>query len=276
MWVVLSAITRAFNVVLAPFSPFSPWVGLILISVVTGVVMLLIFGKTSNQKRITETKEKLKAYIMEMWIFRNDTRVMFRAIGGVFRNNVHYLRHSLKPLVFIIVPVLLVMVQLGIRYAESPLGLGDTATVRVKLRRGAVPTALPVELAATAGVRVVTPPLRIDADREIDWVVEGRLPGDYLLSLAVGDEALTKTVSVGRRASVEPLAGVRARAGTWDAFLYPSEKPIPRGSIVESISVGYPSRRLTVFGFGVNWLVAFFVISLVSGYAMKGVFGIDV
>lgn len=276
MWPILSGITRAFDVALTPFARLHPWVGLIVVSVVTGVVMLLIFGKTSNQRKITETKDKLKAYIMEMWIFRNDTLVMFSAIGNVIKNNLQYLRHSLRPLVFILVPVLVIMVQLGIRYGNRPFEPGDVTVLSVELREGVRPTETNLELVAPMAVRVLSRPLRIDATHEVEWKIQALMPGTHRVSLTAGEEVLTKSVAVGPERRVEKLADVRPTAGTWDAFLYPSEAPIPRSSIVKAIRIGYPPRQLSLFGLNVHWLIAFFVVSVAAGFALKGVFGIDV
>jgi uncharacterized membrane protein (DUF106 family) len=273
---ILSGITTAFDVMLAPFAGLNPWVGLLVVSVVTGVVMLLIFGKTSNQKRITETKDKLKAYIMEMWIFRNDTLVMFSAIGNVIRNNLQYLRHSLRPLVFILVPVLVIMVQLGIRYGNQPFDPGDVTIVSAELKEGVLPSDLDAALSGPMGVRVMSPPLRIDSEREIDWKVQALMPGTHEIAMRVGDEVLTKSIAVGPELRVGTLSDIRPMAGTWSAFLYPSEAPIPRESVVEAIRVRYPPRELGLFGLNIHWLLAFFVVSLAAGFALKGVFGIDV
>lgn len=276
MSAILSGITKAFDVLLAPFAVLHPWVGLLVVSVVTGVVMLLIFGRTSNQKKITETKDKLKAYMMEMWIFRNDTLVMFSAIGNVIRNNVQYLRHSLRPLVFILVPVLVIMVQLGIRYGNEPFEPGDVTIVTAELKKGVRPTAVDVGLKGPMGLRVLSPPLRVDSEHEIDWKVQALMPGTHEVSLTVGDEVLTKSITVGPERRLGALSDVRPTAGTWSAFLYPSERPIPRDSVVKAIRVRYPKRKLTLFGLNVHWLLAFFVVSVAAGFALKGAFGIDV
>jgi len=277
MWKVLSAITRAFDVLLTPFAGMSPWVGLAIVSVVTGVIMLLIFGKTSNQKKIGETKDKLKAYIMEMWIFRNDTRVMLMSIGSVVRSNIQYLRHSLRPIVFILIPVLIIMVQLGIRYQSQPFMPGQEAVITVQLRDGALPSRTPIELSGPPGVHVLSPPLRLDAEGKVEWLLQARMPGTHELLFVVDDsDVVTKTFSVGPERAIAPLSRVHARAGTWDAFLYPVERPIPRSSIIESVTIDYPTRDLPFLGLNVNWLVAFFVVSLVAGFALKGVFGIEV
>jgi uncharacterized membrane protein (DUF106 family) len=276
MWVVLNAITEAFDVILAPFSRMEPAIGLLVVSVVTGIVMLLIFGKTSNQKAITATKDKLKAYIMEMWIFRNDTRVMFGAIGNVIRNNIQYLRHSLRPIVFIIVPVLIIMVQLGIRYGFEPFEPGEEGVVRVEFAEGVTPSEMDLELTAPPGVRVTSPALRLDGERAVEWRFLAKLTGTHELSLDTPGGTVHKSVVVGPERRIEPLSELRPLANTWDAFLYPAEPPLPRDGMVRAIHVSYPSRHDTLFGLGVHWLLIFFVVSLVAGFALKGVFGIDV
>jgi len=276
MWVILNAITRAFDVLLTPFARMEPAVGLLVVSVVTGVVMLLIFGKTSNQKAITATKDKLKAYIMEMWLFRNDTRVMFGAIGNVVRNNVQYLRHSLRPLVFLILPVLIIMVQLGIRYGFEPFTPGDTGVVRVEFTEGAVPSEMDIELKTPPGIRLTSPALRMDEERAVEWKFLTELPGTHELLIKTPDQSVTKDVRVGPERRIAAMSELRPLANTWDAFLYPAETPLPRGGTVRAIHVSYPSRGGTLFGLNVHWLIIFFIVSLAAGFALKGVFGIDV
>jgi uncharacterized membrane protein (DUF106 family) len=271
-----SVLTKAFDLLLKPFELFPPLVGLLVVSAVTGVVMLLIFGHTSDQARITREKDRVKARIMEMWIFRNDPRAMFLAIGGVARHNLQYLRHSLRPIVFIFVPVLLIMVQLGIRYASDPVPVGKMTRVTVQLREGAKPTETPVTLGSPLGARVMSPPLRVNAKGQIAWKVRGEIPGPHTLSFDTPTGPLTKVLVVGPDPRVGKVTAISARAGTWDAFLYPSDAPIPRGSVVERIVIEYPPRDLTLFGINVNWLIIFFVASLIVGYALKGVFGIEV
>jgi hypothetical protein len=276
MWPILRAITRAFDALFTPFAALHPWVGLTVVSAVTGVVMLLIFGKTSNQKKIAETKDKLKAYVMEMWIFRNSTPVMFSALGRVLKNNAQYLRHSLRPVVFLIIPVLIIMVQLGIRYQNAPLMPGDKAVVSVKLRDGVVPSDTDLKLVAPKGVRVISPALRIDPKGEVQWEIRAEQPGHHEMALVANGETVRKSVDVGPTRRLGRVGALKPRANSWDAFLYPAEAPVPAGSVVQSIAVTYPRRELSFLGLTVNWLLAFFIISVAAGFALKGVFGIEV
>ena len=90
MWSFALVINGIFNVIFAPFKGMHPAVGLLVISVATGIVMLLIFGKTSNQRAIRQAKGKLKAHISEIWLFRDDLPQMliafFRVLGNTERH----------------------------------------------------------------------------------------------------------------------------------------------------------------------------------------------
>jgi uncharacterized membrane protein (DUF106 family) len=276
MWPVLKAITRGSDILLAPFAHLHPIIGLLVVSAVTGVVMLFIFGKTSNQKMIAATKDKLKAYIMEMWIFRNSPGVMLRAIGNVVRYNIQYLRHSLRPIVFLIVPVLFIMVQLGIRYAHEPLKPGETVVVTVALAQGVRATDADVSLEAPDGLTVVSPPLRINETGEIEWELRADRCGTRSIGIVTPRGRIDKVVVAGDDLGTVRFASLKPRAGTWDAFLYPAEPPIPRDSIVKSVDVHYREKQGLLFGLTFNWLWIFFVASLVAGFAFKGVLGIEV
>ncbi len=276
MWPVLRVITKAFDIVLAPFAGIHPIVGLLVVSVVTGVVMLFIFGKTSNQKMIAATKDKLKAHIMEMWIFRNAPSVMFRAMGSVVRFNLQYLKHSLRPIVFLFIPVLFIMVQLGIRYAHEPLAPGDVTVVTVALADGVRATEADITLETPDGIRIVSPALRMDTAGEIEWKIAADRCGTRALSVVTPDGTINKVVVVGEDLGTVRFASLRPRAGTWSAFLYPAEQPIPRDSIVHSITVHYEEKQGLLFGLTFHWLWIFFGISVIAGFALKDLFGIEV
>ncbi|MCD4689850.1 hypothetical protein K8S17_00145 [bacterium] len=276
MWTVLNAINRGFDIVLAPFARMHPIVGLLVVCAGAGVVMQFIFGKTSNQKMIAFTKNKLKAYIMEMWLFRNDPRVMFGAIGSVVRYNLQYLRHSLRPIIFLFIPVLFIMVQLGIRYAHEPLVPGETTVVTVALANGVRATEVDVSLEAPDGLSVISPPLRINATGEIEWKIRADQCGTRSLGIITPNGRIDKTVVVGEDLGTVRFASLKPCAGTWDAFLYPAEPPVARGSIVRSVEVLYAEREGLLFGITFHWLWIFFIASVIVGFAFKDLFGIEV
>ena len=75
--------------------------------------------------------------------------------------------------------------------------------------------------------------------------------------------------------------GVRCRKrrtgrGIWDTLLYPGEPPIPGTHAIEAVEIVYPALDLDMFGWSVNWLAAFLVLSLTFGFAFKDLLGIEI
>jgi hypothetical protein len=66
---------------------------------------------------------------------------------------------------------------------------------------------------------------------------------------------------------------MRRTASVFDWLCYPGEARLP-DSGVRWIGVSYPDAAIDVFGWGVDWLVWFSTISLLTMLAFRGRFGV--
>src|SRR5688500_19416424 len=102
--------------------------------------MLLIFRKTSDQKRLAAVKRQIHAGLFEIRLFNDDLRAIFRAQGEILRHNLTYLRLSIVPMLWMIVPLLLVVAQLQFHYGYSGLTVGQPVLLKAQIREGAALT----------------------------------------------------------------------------------------------------------------------------------------
>ena len=119
---------------------------------------------------------------------------------------------------------------------------------------------------------MATPAVWIPTERELAWRLRAKEWGDYELKLRLGDREYSKTAQVSeevRRRSPE-----RLEAGFWNELLYPAEPPLPKESPLASIALAYPEDAVSVFGWHVNWLVAFFVLSVAIAFALRSRMGV--
>jgi uncharacterized membrane protein (DUF106 family) len=93
---------------LYPFRGLPPLVGLTVVSVLTGIAMLLVFRATSNQHGIVAAKRRISASVFEIRLFNDDPRAILRAQLDIFRHTLGYLRLTMVPVLWIIVPLVLV------------------------------------------------------------------------------------------------------------------------------------------------------------------------
>jgi uncharacterized membrane protein (DUF106 family) len=280
------------DVLLYPLAGWPPLVGIAVISLLTAIGMLMVFRATSDQARLAQVKRRIHAGLFEIRLFNDDLRAVLRAQADILRANLIYLRLSAAPMLWMIVPLVLLIAQLQFRYGYEPLEPGRPALVKVQLRTGSEPQAVPerargvgpgvslvtadagppVALHASAGVRIEAGPLWIPSLRETTWRIVAETPGEHRLVVMAGEELVTKTVRAdGGLPAVSP---VRLERGFFNQVLYPAEPPLPSGGPVASITVMYPERALHVLGLGVHWLIVFFVLSIVFAFALRKRFGV--
>jgi hypothetical protein len=265
------ALTWLFDAVMGPLDGLPAMVGLSLLSLATAVAVLLAFKWTADQRALAASRRAMQAALFEMRLFNDDLAALLRAQGEVLRHTLTYLRLSLAPTLWLIVPVLALMLHMEFRFGYTGLTAGEAALVKVRLvdpRGGQGPASLDTADA----VPVETPAVVLPSEREIAWRIRPRAAGSYQLQLRLGSTVLTKTVvvsdAVARRSPVRPAAGFLSE------LRYPSEPPLPIGSGVAAITIAYPERPLTFAGWNIGWAGVYLVLTLVFALVLKGTFGV--
>ena len=266
----------AFGAFFWPFRALGPWAAMAAVSLLTGLLMLFIFKKTSNQAGILRTKNLIKAHLLEIRLFKNDFGQTMRSQGRILLANGRYLGYAVKPMLVMLVPIMLLLLQLDVWYGARSLYPGESALVKVTLDGSATPLHTPLTIEAPPGLSVETPALRIEEEREIDWRIRADRAGLYALKFATDGGSFTKTVAVGQAPLKTKIVPLRVRSGGWDALNHPGESLLPSSLPVLSVEVAYPPARLSLFGWRMHWLVAYFLLSIVFGFALKGVFKVEI
>jgi uncharacterized membrane protein (DUF106 family) len=266
--------TKLFDLILGPFSTLAPVWGLLVVSVVTGIVMVVIFKYTSNQSAIRRTKDRISAYFMEIRLFKDDLGLMLDAQKRILRANLTYMKYSVMPMLVMIVPVVLILAQLGIRYASRPLRVGESVLVKARLSEGVSLESTPISVEVGDGLGLETPVMRLPAEHEINFRIRALGEGEHPLALLVGGDRIDTTIAVSNQ--VMRTYPERTKPNFMNRLLFPGQLPLPSASAVEAMDIGFPVQSVRIFGWNVNWLVLFFIASVVAGYSLKGVFKVEV
>lgn len=266
---------RIVDTALLPFRWLSPWFGLTAVSLLTALLMLEVYKLTSSQASIRAAKDRIKAHLLEMRLYKDDLRVTLRAQSGILKANLRYMAANLKPLAVMIVPLVLILARLGLWFDRAPLRPGEETLVKARIVAGVDPASLDLRLETPPGLESTAPAVRIPDDQEVVWRVKALAAGRGRILLRTGDRTLEKSVAVGG-GPMTRVSTLASRGSIVDRILYPGELPLTSGTAVRSIEVLYPPNRLAVFGLGVHWLVAYLVLSIAFGFALKGVFKVEI
>ena len=259
-----------FDLLLTPFRQLAPIVGVAVVSLLTAVAMLLVHKATSDQRRLEEVKRALVAALFEIRLFNDDLGALFRAQGELLKQNARYLRLSLVPVLWMIVPIGLVMAHLEGYFGYTGVVPGQPVLVKVSVRPSAVPSSqdgAPATLETPQQVRVLTPAVWLPAANEVVWRVQPEAPGEFVLNATAGGATFTKTLEATDR--VVRRSPERRPPTLLNQLLYPSEGPLPRDAAVTSISVRYPYRAIRLFGWDAPWLVVYVGLSIIFAFGLR-------
>jgi hypothetical protein len=264
-----AALTWVFDLLVAPAVRVAPLTTLVAVSAATGLGLLWVVGRTSNQAGIAAAKRAVQAALFEIRLFNDNLLAVLRALGRVLRQNVRYLGYSLVPLAWAVVPLTLAVAQLQALYGYEGLALGEPALVTVRVRDARA--AAGATLAAPDGVGVDTPAVVLPGASEVVWRVTPAAPGDYVLTVRVGGTEVTKSLRVAGGAARRSPFRVSSLV---DQLLYPSEPPLPASGPIAEIALPYPEPGLRVLGWRVHWLIVYVAVSMAAAFGFARRLGV--
>jgi len=244
----------------------------LVLSVITGLVMIVLFGYLSDQKAVRVAKDQLRAQLLAVRLFQDQPQVVLRAYGRIFTGTARYLRVSFKPLAFIILPMILLLVYCDHYFGSLPFQANQPILLKVQLDK---PSALDgIALRLPPGLTESAPPVHIADNGEVDWRLVASAGGNYLVNVVAGGQEIKKQVVVSN--NLTHLSECRLRGQLWRRLLECAEPALPASTPVRSLVVNYPARDILVGPWTTNWLVVYFVVSLAAAVLFKFVLGIEI
>jgi hypothetical protein len=241
------------------------------ISVITGLVMLVIFRYTSNQQAVKLAKERLQAQLLAVRLFQDQLPVVLRSYGRILRGTFRYLRVAGGPFLLAIVPMTLLIIQLDHWFGMEPFHPEQTFLVKAQFAPNAPLDEATLHL--PDGLTADAPAVHIARESQVVWRVAPAKYGAYQLNLDVSGQTFSKTVVVG--SNMPRLSWLRTQS-FWEGLLSSAEPRFPKGSPVESIAVIYPARDIAFLGWQWNWIILFFILSMIAGFAFKSILGVEI
>jgi hypothetical protein len=250
----------------------SPLAIVVWLSIVIGLAMVVLFGWTSDQKAIKVAKDRLKAHLLAVRLFRDQLHVVMGSYGKVLGGTGRYLRLAFLPLLYVIIPITFLIIQVDRYLGSTPVPVNTPFLMSVETSNADAMNSVSLELPPE--VTMSAPPVHVAAENLVVWRLQAEKAGHYDVKVSAGAQSTTKKVCAGN--DVARISPVRLRGHFWDRVFSSAEPAISAEVPIESISVNYPDRNIDVAGYGVNWIVLFFVLSMIAGFAFKEILGIQI
>jgi len=253
---------------LAPFRNCPPFTGLLTVSLLFGVIMILIFKFTSNQRAIGAIRSRMGARALGMLLHLHSPITVIKAAAALMADNFAYLWRIVTPMLFIAVPFILTAAALDARYGSMPVPRGVPTTVT--LTWDELPAREGFTVTGT-GITVIEPVVFVDTLRQTSFRVRNATPGAMVTAAGV---TFPLGASAGGAGSV--IYRGAARMNPVERLLKPFLAPLPPDGPVIEANVFIPEARYRILGGRWSWLTVFLVYSSLAAIAGAAAFKVKV
>ncbi len=280
----MESLLETVNRVLGLFWLGNCYWSIAVISLLSAVLFLFIFKKSSNQEKIRMHKKRVMGNILEMVIYKDQIWVMARSITRILGHNMLYFLYTLPPLAIIVLPLALISMQINNRCGYRSFQPGESFIFRAELDPKAVAVSheeFLSKLACETGnrTRLDTLPLRIPEEGTIEWRVrvrEDASPGIETLRILVSDKSQVaeRRVALGGAPSISSPEKVK---WAWSkGLIHNAEGFLPRQSPFRTISVKYERAVYPFLLWETDALVVYFILTMVFALALKPFFKVAI
>lgn len=272
-------LNRIFDLFSCSLSPVGRYVFIVLLSLLSAVMFLLIFKKTSNQKKIKYHKNKIFGYVLQIPLYKDRFGVLFGSIGRILKHNALYVLHTLASLIFILIPLLFIMVQINNRCGYAPLAQGQDFLIRVTLDETVDQATLEsASCEPPPGIVLETPALRVEDEKQVFWrarVVDASPENTSSIRIQLEGHSPVIEKSLATAYNQKRFTPEKKQPSLWNRIFYNAEGYLPAETPVTEISIGYARAGYPFFFWQVDAILLFFILTLIFGFALKGVFRVN-
>jgi hypothetical protein len=264
-------LTRACDLLLAPFAQLPPFWGILFLSLLTSLFVLAVYKLVSSPAKVRETKNLIKAHILAIRLYRDFWRTIIASFFKSLYYTGKYFALNLLPLLLVLPLMFLLFVQMDIRFGMRPFRPGESFTVKARFN-GDIGS-VEAFIAPSAHYRMTMNPVYIPFLREIDWKLRASQNGSGEIAITVNGSTVGKNLVIGE--NLLALSNQRLASSSLAHFIYPAEKLLEPGTRLTSVAIRYPDRSISFLGLRSHWLVYYLVLTMIIALALKKKFGVE-
>ena len=193
----MAILDPVFNPLLLPLVNSSPIWGIVVLAFLISLIITVVYKYTTNQELMKELKGKQKAFSGRMKELKDNPTEMMKVQKEAMSVNGQYMKLSLKPTLYTMLPILLIFGWMSAHLAYEPIFPGEKFAVEVNI----APTYDgDIILNVGDGVTIVGD----NSQKALSGLEEGNMwvlkaeEGEYDLTFVAGEEEKIKSVSVSK------------------------------------------------------------------------------
>ena len=264
-------ITRLFDVILYPFTFVNDFWGILFLSAVSSLVVLVVYKYLSSPEKIKDSKDKIKANILAIRLYRDFWKVILTSFGKSVLYTLKYFSLNLLPLL-VVLPVLApIFAQMDVRYGMRPFTTDEVAVVKAYFNEDV--ENLGIKLVESDSFKPLMKPVFIKAEKQVNWKVAVQAQEAVDLEIQVGDSTYKKALAAGNYKGA--ISNKKYSGSKIDHFMYPAEPLFNSGKELNAVYIAHPGKTVNFLGTRIHWLWHYLVWVLVMVLGLRKKFGVE-
>jgi hypothetical protein len=272
-------VNRLFDLLTFGTSPTARYLFIVLLSLLSAIIFLLIFKKTSNQQKISYHKDKIFGNVLQIPLYQDRFDVLLVSVFNILKHNLLYIKQTLLPLVVMLIPLLLVTVQVNNRCGYAPLKVDQRFIIQATLD--------PEELSAdildstycetSADIALETLPLRIETEGSVLWrakVIQEASAPRIRIGVQGREQSIEKIIVTDyerKRFSPETR-----KWSWWNWVFHNAEGFLPDEALFRTVANEYTRASYPFLFWNVDAIVLYIIFTLIFSFVLKGVFNVTI
>jgi uncharacterized membrane protein (DUF106 family) len=249
------------NPILGPLLNWSPFWGIFVLSLVISLVITLTYKFFTNQTEMKRLKDEQKEFQKRMKELKEHPQEMMKIQKEAMSKNFEYMKHSFKPTLITMLPIILIFGWMNAHLAFEPIYPGETYSVTAMFNEGVVgATELLLDDGSNFAVDINTGVKSVAKhdieDNQATWYLASDA-GGHLITTKFNEIEQSKKVLITTNLEYEP------------PFQVYEESPIKK------IQINYKKLRpmggTSLFGWQPGWLGLYIILSIVFSIALRKV-----
>ena len=247
----MSFLDPVLNPVLGPLLTKSPFLLIILVSLVISVIITVAYKFLTNQEEMKRLKEQQKDFQKRMKELRSAPEEMMKVQKEAMKSNMDYMKHSLKATLITMLPIILIFSWMAGHLSFEPIYPGESYSVTAAFAKGVTGDA---ELIPDQGTELSSEAQQEIAGGEVTWRMKST-EGEHLLAVKTGEVEQQKKVLITKE------------------LRYEDQFTMFKGSDIEKITINYnklkPLGDISIFGWYPGWLAIYFISSIAFSLGLR-------
>lgn len=243
----LDFLNPMLNLVFGPFLKMTPFLAVLLISLIISLLITLVYKFFTNQAAMKDIKDQIKAYQQQIKALKDNPQEALGIQKKSMELNMTYMRHSFKATFITFIPIIIIFGWFNTHFAFMPLQPGEEFSVSVSVDKGYGGN---ITVIADKGMNVVGDAVVVPVNGFSAFNFKAD-KGSHLIELKADGKSFVKDVVVGS-----------VNAPKFKTYDGP----------VKSVAINY--NKLVVmplFGWNLGWLGSYIIFSIVLSMLLRKV-----